>query len=255
MGFNDDIMNIVRHLPLNRQTILFSATMPHSIQELANNILNEPVEIKIAISKPADNINQFKFICHEGMKDKVLINTLCNSSNDRIIMFVSQKSKVKELASTLKISKLIIGAMHSDLSQKERDTIMYEFRNHRINLLIATDIVSRGIDIDDIQLVINYDVPHDAEDYVHRIGRTARANRTGNAITIVSPSESIYIRKIEELIGFPIPELPLPDGCGVRPSLTSNKSKRQSSNKHRHASNNRHRKQQCKSRSVSTSES
>ena len=162
-------------------------------------------------------------------------------------MFVSKKNKVKELARTLKLKNKTIGAMHSDLTQPERDSIMYEFRNQRINILIATDIVSRGIDIDDIQLVVNYDAPHDPEDYVHRIGRTARANRTGCAITLITPSDLQSLRRIEHLIEKKIDELPLPEGCGERPSLTPSKSK----SHHRHATDNRHRQQQHKSGSFS----
>ena len=249
MGFSDDIMKIESYLPKSRQTILFSATMPANIQALAHNILKNPVEVKIAVSKPADNIDQYIYVCHEGMKDRVVRHILSDPSFDRVIMFVSKKSKVKELARTLKISGKQIGAMHSDLTQPERDAMMYEFRNHRINVLIATDIVSRGIDIDDIQLVVNYDSPHDPEDYVHRIGRTARANRTGCAITLISPSDVVSLRKIERLIEKPIPELPLPPGCGERPSLNDSKGK--SRHNKVHATNNRHRQQQSKGRPVS----
>ena len=251
MGFYDDIMKIVSYLPKNRQTILFSATMPSNIQTLANNILNNPVEVKIAISKPSDNILQHVYVCHEGMKDKLVKHILSSDDcNDRVIMFVSKKSKVKELARTLKIENKTIGAMHSDLTQPERDKIMYDFRNHHINILIATDIVSRGIDIDDIQLVINYDSPHDPEDYVHRIGRTARANRTGCAITLITPSDIYSLKKIEKLIGKSIDELALPHGCGERPSLETKQIK---SHKY-YANSNRHRKQQPKGRCFSGKE-
>jgi len=247
MGFSDDIMKIVSYLPKNRQTIMFSATMPPNIQTLANGILHNPVEIKIAVSKPAENILQHIYVCHEGMKDKLVRHILSDENYDRVIMFVSKKNKVKELARTLKLKNKTIGAMHSDLTQPERDSIMYEFRNQRINILIATDIVSRGIDIDDIQLVVNYDAPHDPEDYVHRIGRTARANRTGCAITLITPSDLQSLRRIEHLIEKKIDELPLPEGCGERPSLTPSKSK----SHHRHATDNRHRQQQHKSGSFS----
>jgi superfamily II DNA/RNA helicase len=143
--------------------------------------------------------------------------------------------------------------MHSDLSQQERDSIMYEFRNHRINILIATDIVSRGIDIDDIQLVINYDVPHDPEDYVHRIGRTARANRQGSAITFVTPSDYVNLIKIEKLIGNKIPESPLPADCGTRPTISKKPTSRKHQTSKSHASDNRHRQQQHKKRRVRSS--
>ncbi len=247
MGFNDDIMKIVSYLPKDRQTIMFSATMPSNIQTLAHSILNNPVEVKIAISKPSDNILQHIYVCHEGMKDKLVKHILQGDDYDRVIMFASKKTKVKELSRTLKLGNKTIGAMHSDLPQAERDKIMYEFRNHRINVLIATDIVSRGIDIDDIQLVINYDSPRDPEDYVHRIGRTARANRTGCAITLITPSDSQSLQKIEKLTGKPINELPLPAGCGERPELTKKEKKSRKS----HATSHRHRQQQPKSRNFS----
>lgn len=250
MGFSDDIMKIVSYLPSDRQTIMFSATMPQNIQTLAHSILRNPVEVKIAISKPADNIIQNIYVCHEGMKDKIIRHILSDESYDRVIMFVSKKTKVKELARTLKLKGKTIGAMHSDLTQPERDNIMYEFRNHRINVLIATDIVSRGIDIDDIQLVVNYDTPRDPEDYVHRIGRTARANRTGCAITIITPADTKSLNRIEHLTGKKIEELPLPAGCGERPQLGRSSSGK-SSKQNRHATDNRHRKQQPKSRSFS----
>ena len=250
MGFSDDIMKIVSYLPSDRQTIMFSATMPQNIQTLAHSILRNPVEVKIAISKPADNIIQNIYVCHEGMKDKIIRHILSDESYDRVIMFVSKKTKVKELARTLKLKGKTIGAMHSDLTQPERDNIMYEFRNHRINVLIATDIVSRGIDIDDIQLVVNYDTPRDPEDYVHRIGRTARANRTGCAITIITPADTKSLNRIEHLTGKKIEELPLPAGCGERPQLGRSSSGK-SSKQNRHATDNRHRKQQPKGRSFS----
>ncbi len=247
MGFSDDIMKIVSYLPKNRQTIMFSATMPSNIQTLAQGILHDPVEVRIAVSKPSENIMQHIYVCYEGMKDKIVKHILSDDSYDRVIMFVSKKNKVKELGRTLKIGSKTIGTMHSDLTQPERDKIMYEFRNHRINLLIATDIVSRGIDIDDIQLVINYDSPRDPEDYVHRIGRTARANRTGCAITLITPDDSQSLRRIEKLTGKAIEELPLPKGCGERPTLTSSKYR----DRKNHADSNRHRKQQHKSRNFS----
>ncbi len=243
MGFSEDIMKIVSYLPKKRQTIMFSATMPSGIRNMAHSILTNPVEIKIAISKPADNIDQHIYICEEKIKDKILNHILKNSTYDRIIMFVSKKSKVKELSRTFNKSNLQIGQMHSDLTQQERDLTMYEFRNHRINMLIATDIVSRGIDIDDIQLVINYDTPSDPEDYVHRIGRTARANRKGSAITIVTALEMSKLHRIEKLIGSKIERYQLPKGFDAHPNQLNN-NKDTSHHTRKHESNNRHRKQQ-----------
>lgn len=226
MGFYDDIMKIARHLGPNHQTILFSATMPPEIQKLASNILHDPVEIKIAVSKPAEKIKQTAYICYDGMKDKIAERILEDKTLDRVILFASSKLKVKELNRMFKQKGFNVGAMHSDLEQKERDEIMYEFKNRRISILIATDIVSRGIDIDDIQLVINYDVPRDAEDYVHRIGRTARANRDGQAITLVNEKDYQYLRKIERLIEKEIDKPNLPGGCGEKPEIKSQSKKR-----------------------------
>ena len=219
MGFYDDIMKIASYLSDERQTIMFSATMPSNIQKLANNILHNPVEVKIAVSKPAEKIIQKAYLCHDGMKDRIAEKVLSDKSLDRVILFASSKQKVKELSLTLKRKGFNVAAMHSDLEQKEREEVMLQFKNRRISILIATDIVSRGIDIDDIQMVINYDVPHDPEDYVHRIGRTARANRDGVAITLVTPRDYMYLKRIEELIEKEIDKPELPEGCGVKPNM------------------------------------
>ena len=226
MGFYDDIIKIASYLGENHQTVMFSATMPENIRKLAKTILHNPVEVRIAVSKPAEKIKQTAYICYDGMKDKIVEKILepskDNSSEnklDRVIMFASSKQKVKELSRNLKLKGFNVGAMHSDLDQKERDEIMYEFKNRRISILIATDIVSRGIDIDDIQLVINYDVPRDAEDYVHRIGRTARANREGEAISLVNTKDWQHLLKIEKLIEAEIEKPELPAGCGEKPDI------------------------------------
>lgn len=242
MGFYDDIMKIASYLSEDRQTIMFSATMPENIQKLANNILKNPVEVKIAVSKPADKIKQIAYVCHEGMKEKLVEKILSDEDLDRVIMFASSKQKVKEISLALKRKGYNVGAMHSDLEQKERDNIMREFKNRRISILIATDIVSRGIDIDDIQLVVNYDVPRDPEDYVHRIGRTARANREGQAVTLVTTKDWHHLCKIEALIEKEIEKPDLPEGCGEKPDTTKTKNKK-------NGSNNRHRKHSNKSRS------
>lgn len=221
MGFYDDIMKIASYLSDERQTIMFSATMPENIQKLAQNILHNPVEVKIAVSKPAEKIQQTAFLCYEGMKDRIAEKVLSDDSLDRVILFASSKMKVKELSLALKRKGFNVGAMHSDLEQKERDEIMLGFKNRRISILIATDIVSRGIDIDDIQLVINYDVPRDPEDYVHRIGRTARANREGQAVTLVTPRDWQHLLKIEKLIEKEIEKPDLPEDCGEKPQMPS----------------------------------
>lgn len=216
MGFYDDIMKIVNMLPQKRQTIMFSATMPDNIQKLAHNILRNPVEIKIAVSKPADKIKQKAYLCHENMKSKILTHILKDNKTDKTIIFASSKQKVKELSVEYKRKGFNVGEIHSDLSQPDREKIMYDFKNNHITTLIATDIISRGIDIDDIQLVINYDVPRDPEDYVHRIGRTARANREGEAFTLVSAKDYSFLVKIEKLIEKEIEKPELFDGCGEK---------------------------------------
>ena len=232
MGFYDDIMKIVSYMSPERQTILFSATMPNEIQKLAKNILHDPVEIKIAVSKPAEKIKQTAYLCHDGMKDKIVESILSDETLDRVITFASSKQKVKELARAMKQKGFKVEAMHSDLDQKERDYVMHEFKNRRISILIATDIVSRGIDIDDIQLVINYDVPRDPEDYVHRIGRTARANRDGQAVTLVTQKDYHLLRRIEKLIEKEIDKPELPEGCGEKPTMHERKEGGRKNNRH-----------------------
>lgn len=223
MGFYDDIMKIASYLSEERQTIMFSATMPDNIQKLAQNILHDPVEVKIAVSKPAEKIQQQAYLCYDGMKDRIVEKVLRQEDLDRVILFASSKMKVKELSLTLKRKGFNVGAMHSDLEQREREEVMLAFKNHRISILIATDIVSRGIDIDDIQMVINYDAPRDPEDYVHRIGRTARANREGQAITLVTPKDWPHLLKIEKLIEKEIEKPELPEGCGEKPQMPTGK--------------------------------
>ena len=200
MGFYDDIMQIVKYLPKERQTIMFSATMPAKIQQLAKNILNNPAEVKLAVSKPADKIIQAAYVCYENQKLGIIRHLFAEQTPERVIIFASSKIKVKEVAKALKSMKLNVGEMHSDLEQFQREEVMYEFKAGHINILVATDIVARGIDIDDIRLVINYDVPHDCEDYVHRIGRTARANNDGVALTFISEKEQTKFKIIEQFL-------------------------------------------------------
>lgn len=200
MGFYDDIMQIVKFLPKERQTIMFSATMPAKIQQLAQNILHNPAEVKLAVSKPAEKIVQAAYICYENQKLGIIRSLFAEQTPERVIIFASSKLKVKEVAKALKQMKLNVGEMHSDLEQAQREEVMYEFKAGRINILVATDIVARGIDIDDIRLVINYDVPHDSEDYVHRIGRTARANNDGVALTFVNEKEQTNFKSIENFL-------------------------------------------------------
>ena len=224
MGFYDDIMQIVKYLPKKRQTIMFSATMPPKIQQLAQNILNHPVEVKLAVSKPAEKIIQTAYICYETQKLGIIRSLFKDQTPQRVIVFASSKLKVKEVAKAFLRLKLNVGEMHSDLDQSQRDHIMHEFKSGRINILVATNIVARGIDIDDIRLVINYDVPHDAEDYVHRIGRTARANHDGCAITFVSETEQVRFKSIEDFLERVIYKIPVPEELGEAPEYTPKKS-------------------------------
>ena len=217
MGFFDDIMQIVKFLPKERQTIMFSATMPAKIQQLAQSILNNPVEVKLAVSKPADKIIQTAYVCYENQKLGIIQSLFSEHAPERVIVFASSKLKVKEVTQAFLRMKLNVGEMHSDLEQSQRDQIMREFKSGRIDILVATDIVSRGIDIDDIRLVINYDVPHDSEDYVHRIGRTARANHDGCAITFVSEKEQTSFKNIEDFLDRTIYKIPVPEELGEAP--------------------------------------
>jgi len=217
MGFYDDIMTIVNKLPKERQTIMFSATMPTNIRKMAKAIMHNPVEVQIAISRPPESIKQQAADIYEPQKNDFLKLLLKERGLKKVIIFVGKKQKVKELTRTLRANSVDARAMHSDLEQKERDEVMLDFRNGKVDVLVATDIVSRGIDVDDIPLVINYDVPRDAEDYVHRIGRTARAENKGAAITLVSPEDKRFFNKIERFLQKVIERLPLPDGLGAAP--------------------------------------
>lgn len=238
MGFADDIMQIVKYLPKERQTIMFSATMPAKIQQLAQTILTDPVEVKLAVSRPADKIIQVAYICYEAQKLGIIKSLFKEQAPERVIIFASSKLKVKEVTKALKRMKLNVGEMHSDLEQSQREEIMHEFRNGRINMLVATDIVARGIDIDDIRLVINYDVPHDSEDYVHRIGRTARANNDGCAITFVSETEQSRFKQIEDFLEKEIYKIPVPDELGEAPAYEPRSSQKKKPNRRKGGRNN-----------------
>ncbi len=219
MGFSDDIMRIVAELPKDRQTLMFSATMPKKIQQLAATILHEPKEVKIAVSKPAEKIDQSIFVCHEGQKAELLKRLFADGFNKRVIVFSSSKQKVKELTQLMRRAKWKAAEMHSDLDQKQREDVMLDFRAGRIDILIATDILARGIDIDDIAMVVNYDVPREAEDYVHRIGRTARANTDGKAVTFVSERDQQRWAQIESFLGTEIRREEVPSELGEAPEF------------------------------------
>lgn len=231
MGFSDDIMQIVKHLPQERQTIMFSATMPDKIQELAKTILRNPVEVKLAVSKPAEKIIQSAYICYEAQKIRLVKELFKERKPERVIIFASSKLKVKDIDIALRRAGFNTGAMHSDLEQAERDEVMYKFKTQQIDILVATDIVARGIDIDDIQLVLNFDVPHDAEDYVHRIGRTARANHDGEAITFVGEKDQLRFASIERFLEKDIEKRPLPEELGEAPAYRKGGERKSSSAK------------------------
>lgn len=218
MGFIDDIMLIIKELPKRRQTMLFSATMPSKIRELAKKIMQQPKEIRLAVSKPNENIDQSAYICYEQQKP-ALVNILFESMHigEKVLIFASSKIKVKEVSRILKRLNLSVIEMHSDLEQAEREKVMHSFKNGKVQILVATDIVSRGIDIDDIALVINYDVPHDPEDYVHRIGRTARAGEKGRAITFISELDQYDFLQIERFLEKEVVKYPLPEKLGEAP--------------------------------------
>ena len=225
MGFFDDIMQVVNRLPKDRQTIMFSATMPPKIRQLAKTILNNPAEVKIAISRPPESIMQTAYICHEFQKPNIVKHLFSSEEPNKVILFSGSKLKVKEITKTLRQMGLKVDEMHSDLDQSQREKVMHEFKNSRVNILVATDIVSRGIDIDDISLVINYDVPHDAEDYVHRIGRTARASAKGMSITFVSEEEQYKFKQIEQFLEKDIYKIPMPEELGEAPAYEPEKHK------------------------------
>ena len=217
MGFSEDIKTIAAKLPKTCQTIMFSATMPEKIEELAKTLLKNPVEIKLAVSKPAEKIKQEAYVCYETQKMTIIKDIFKAGDLKRVIVFSGSKFKVKQLAASLQQIGVNCGAMHSDLEQAERDDVMFKFKSGQYDVLVATDIVARGIDIDDIEMVINYDVPHDTEDYVHRIGRTARANRDGRAITFVNEEDQYWFQQIEKFLEKVVEKMPLPEGCGEGP--------------------------------------
>ncbi len=242
MGFYSDIMTIAKQLPKERQTMLFSATMPEEIRRLASDILTDPLQITLALAKPADGITQQAFICHEGQKLGILNSIFDNESSERVILFASRKTKVKEISHTLKKHGFNVGEMHSDLSQSERDEIMFQYKSRKIDMIVATDILARGIDIDDIRIVINYDVPRDCDDYIHRIGRTAK----GRAITLVNVEDQEYFKRIEEFIEQDVTKMEVPAVLGEAPayepkSKQKNGRRQRAGNKEKGAGGNRRR--------------
>ena len=228
MGFYNDIITIAKQLPKKRQTMLFSATMPEEIRRLAKDLLTDPLQITLSIAKPADGITQQAYICYEKQKLGIINDIFNSESSERVILFASRKSKVKEISLTLKRHGFNVGEMHSDLSQSERDEIMFRYKSRKIDMIVATDILARGIDIDDIRIVINYDVPRDHDDYIHRIGRTARAGTKGRAITFVSEEDQEYFKRIEDFIEQEVPKMELPQALGEAPAYEPNKKREDS---------------------------
>lgn len=221
MGFYDDIMFIIGSLPKKRQNLLFSATMPHKIREMARKILHQPEEINISISKPPEKIKQEAFIVYDTQKIPLVKHLLHKTDFKSVLIFCSSKISVKQLTRDLKRARFTADEIHSDLDQKNREDVLIQFKSGRLPILVATDILSRGIDIDNIDLVINYDVPHDGEDYVHRIGRTARAAADGTAYTFVTVKEQRKFMAIEKLLGKPVPKATVPPELGETPGYNT----------------------------------
>jgi ATP-dependent RNA helicase RhlE len=230
MGFHDDIMRIINELPAKRQTLLFSATMPSRIRTLAQRILQQPVEVNIALSRPPEKIVQQAFVVHEDQKIPLVKLLLKSKQFKSIIIFCSKKQQVKTLTRELKRSGIAAEEIHSDLDQAKREEVLRSFTSKRLPVLVATDILSRGIDVDHIDLVINYDVPHDGEDYVHRIGRTARAETDGTAYTFITQREQNKFASIENLLGQPVPKAQVPEQLGPTPPYQPRLRRPQSNN-------------------------
>lgn len=218
MGFHDDIMKIISFLPRKRQNLLFSATMPMKMREMARKILVDPLEVNIAISKPPEKIVQEAFVVYEAQKIPLVKYILRLKDFQSVLVFCSKKQHVKQLSNELKRANFSIEEIHSDLEQNKREQVLLDFRNKKLKILVATDILSRGIDIEDIDLVINYDVPNDGEDYIHRIGRTARAASEGTAYTFISEKEQQKFARIEELLGKEVTKARVPEQFGETPA-------------------------------------
>lgn len=226
MGFHDDIMRIISYLPAERQTLLFSATMPPKIMQLAQKILKNPTEINIAIAKPPDTIKQTAYSVYDTQKIAMIGHVLGQKQYQSVLIFCSRKQTVKQLTAQLQKRAFNAKDIHSDLDQNQREEVLQEFASRRLPILIATDILSRGIHVDNIELVINYDVPPDGEDYVHRIGRTARAETKGEAITLINPDDQHKFFRIEKLIGKTIEKLPVPEKMGETPAYDPGQKKK-----------------------------
>jgi superfamily II DNA/RNA helicase len=232
MGFLGDIMRIIKFINEDRQTLLFSATMPGRIVELSKKILKSPIRINIALSKPAEGVLQGAYVVYEEQKPALIAKLVDKEDLTSVIVFASTKKAVRMVYDALKKKGISSGTISSDLDQKEREQMLLDFRNRKVKVLVATDVVSRGIDIDGIDLVVNYDVPSDAEDYVHRIGRTARAKSTGVALTLIGPDGQNKFSRIEQLIESEVRKLKVPDELGAVPEYRPGSGKGSGGKKH-----------------------
>jgi superfamily II DNA/RNA helicase len=250
MGFNDDIKKIIEYLPKKKQTIMFSATMPPKIRSLAKESMIDPVEISIAISKMAEGVVQEAYLIDDSQKIG-LLETLIKGKKDlrSIVIFTSRKVNVNDIKRNLRKLGLDADGIQSDLDQTQREEVLRRFKNQKLKILVGTDIISRGIDIDSIDLVINYDVPGDAEDYVHRVGRTARAQSTGTAWTFINSRDVYNFKKIEQLINMEVPKIPLPEGFSAGPKYDSSSERPKSNNSNKKNNNNRNKKKSFKPKS------
>lgn len=238
MGFSDDINKIITYLPKKRQTLMFSATMPSKIRSLAKQILHNPSEINIAISKPAEGVTQGAYVVYDGQKPALLKHILTEQEYSSVIIFSSKKERVKHLEKELARAKFNVASIHSDLEQDQRNEVLRNFKSKKLQILVATDVLSRGIDIDSIGLVVNYDVPDDAEDYIHRVGRTARAATTGVALTFINEPDQRKFKRIEDLIGDEIPKRDIPEALGKGPEYKPEEKKPANAFKRRPQGNN-----------------
>ena len=230
MGFYEDIMKIIQYLPRERQNLMFAATMPDDIRKLARKVLHQPVELNIAVSKPAEKILQVAYVVYENQKLPLVTHLLKGRDLKSVIVFCSTKLSAKQLGRQLKKEGLKAQDIHSDLDQKEREAIMLDFRNRKLNILVATDLLSRGIDVDNIELIVNYDVPHEGEDYIHRIGRTARAETDGIAITLISQEEQFKFARIEKLLEKEVTKSSVPEEFGETPEYNPAKNRGRTGN-------------------------
>lgn len=240
MGFQPDLMRIIGKLPQKRQSLLFSATMPDGVMKLARTLMHNPATISIALSKPAEGVTQRAYVVYEEQKLPLVTELLKDRKGQRIVVFCSSKASVSSLYTKLHRKNLSVGQMSSDVEQDQREETMLAFRNRKIDILVATDVISRGIDVDGIDLVVNYDVPRDPEDYVHRVGRTARAERKGEAFTLVSPMDQHRFRRIEKLIDKEIEKFGPPQSMGAGPEYSPNARRPKSTGPHQHRSGGGH---------------